>query len=110
MPFGTYTADDGVKAGIYVLTFAQLQPNGNHSVGPDDLRNLYNNPDKNAEIAEFKIDHKAPGKKDYAFNFKLDNSAAVEPGFPRAQVFVAGRTRDVRGSDHCNRRMELVLG
>jgi hypothetical protein len=66
--------------GIYVLTFAQLQPNGTRYVGPDALRNLYNDPDTNAEIAEFKIDHKAPGKKDYAFDLKLDNSAAVEPG------------------------------
>jgi hypothetical protein len=80
VPFGTYTAADGVKVGIYVLRFAQLQPNGKHYVGPDALRNLYNDPDKNAEIAEFKIDHKASGKKDYAFNLKLDNRATAEPG------------------------------
>jgi hypothetical protein len=27
-----------------------------------------------------KIDHKAPGETDCAFNLKVDNSAAVEPG------------------------------
>ncbi len=107
--FGTYTAADGVKAGIYVLRFAQLQPNGKHYVGPDALRNHYNDPDKNAQIAEFKIDHKGPEKKDYAFDFKLDNPAAVEPG-PHALKICSGETRDFRGSDRGNRGMRLVLG
>lgn len=77
--FGTYTLDDGVKSGTYVLVFAQLRQRGNHYFGPDELKNLYNDPDKNAEIAEFKIDHKDPGKQDYSFDLKVAGREAAQP-------------------------------
>ena|SRR5579862_4333451 len=78
--FGTYTLDDGVKSGTYVLVFAQLRQRGNHYFGPDELNNLYNDPAKNAEVAEFKIDHKDPGKLDYAFDLKIAGREAAQPG------------------------------
>ena len=48
-------------------------------LGPDQLKNLYNDPDKNKSIPEFHIDHKAPGRKDYVFDLKLAGKEPVEP-------------------------------
>jgi hypothetical protein len=78
--FGTYTLDDGVKSGTYVLAFAQLRQRGNHYFGPDELKNLFNDLDKNAEFAEFKIDHKDPDKQDYSFDLKVAGRDAAQPG------------------------------
>ncbi len=79
--FSTYEPQDGIKPGKYVLTFAILKERGKFGmVGPDKLNNLYNDPDKNADIAEFKIDHKAPGKSDYSFNLELAGREAATPG------------------------------
>lgn len=62
---------DGVKTGTYVVTFAQPKLVGERRRGPDALENLYNDPDKNAQVPEFKIDHQAPEKKDYVFDLKV---------------------------------------
>jgi hypothetical protein len=75
--FGTYAPHDGIKPGSYVVAFAKLKrmpPRGFE--GPDQLQNLYNDPDKNAREAEFLIEHKVPGKTDYVFDLKV---AGVEP-------------------------------
>ena len=48
-------------AGTYVIVFAVPTDKKKHGyVGPDELKNLYNDPEKNEKIPEFKIDHKAP--------------------------------------------------
>lgn len=80
--FRTYTQGDGVPAGTYVVTFAVLRDVRKHGLeGPDGLNNLYNDPEKNANNAEFKIEHQAPGKSDYRFNLAVAGQAAVsEPG------------------------------
>lgn len=77
--FTTYLGDDGFPAGDYVVTFAMLADTKRGLLGPDQLKNLYNDPEKNKSIAEFHIDHKAPGRKDYAFDLKLAGKEPVEP-------------------------------
>lgn len=75
--FTTYKKGDGVKAGKYILTFAILRRAGKRGiVGPDQLKNLYNDPDKNEKIAQFVIDHQAPGKTDYDFNLDMAGKEA----------------------------------
>ncbi|HUE15288.1 MAG TPA: hypothetical protein VMR25_14050, partial [Planctomycetaceae bacterium] len=51
--------------------------------GPDGFKNLYNDPEKNAKVPEFKIDQQAPGKSDYKFDLKLAGQQEAEPG-PKA--------------------------
>jgi hypothetical protein len=77
--FGTYRKGDGIKAGKYVVTFAVLKRKGKKGLaGPDQLKNLYNDPDKNQQ--NFNIDHQAPGKTDYAFNLDMAGKEAAQPG------------------------------
>ncbi len=76
--FTTYSKDDGVKEGKYVITIAILHRRGKKGyLGPDGLKNRFNDPDKNANSPEFAIDHKAPGKSNYEFNLEM---AGKEPG------------------------------
>ena len=79
--FSSYGIGDGEPAGTYVIVFAALTDKKKHGyVGPDELKNLYNDPEKNEKIPEFKIDHKAPGKADYEFNLKVAGSEKQTPG------------------------------
>jgi len=80
--FESYKKGDGVKPGKYVVTFAILQRGGKKGMhGPDQLKNLYNDPEKNEKITQFVIDHQAPGKTDYAFNLDLAGKEAnTTPG------------------------------
>jgi hypothetical protein len=79
--FSTYLGNDGFAAGDYVVTFAMLADTKRGLLGPDQLKNLYNDPEKNKSIPEFHIEHNAPGRKDYAFDLKLAGKAPVElPG------------------------------
>lgn len=83
--FSTYDRGDGIAAGTYVLSFGVFEYNMKKGLlGPDRLKNLYNDPDKNAQIAEFKIDHKAPGKKDYAFDLQTAGKEPVTSPGPKA--------------------------
>jgi len=80
--FSTFTRGDGVPPGSYAVLFAQLhsQP-GAGMLPPDGLKNLYNDPDKNAEKPEFKIDVSPPGRSDYDFKLDLTGKEAVtNPG------------------------------
>jgi hypothetical protein len=82
--FTSYVKGDGAPVGKYVVTFAQLhQPGakGRHSmgrggfnreyVGPDGLKNLYNDPEKNKAEKDFNIEVAEPGKTDYEFNLQI---------------------------------------
>ncbi len=81
--FHTYTADDGVKPGTYVVIFVKLADTRHRGyVGPDGLHNLYNDPDVN--VKEFTIEHQPPGKRDYVFNLKVDGVPPVEHPGPHA--------------------------
>jgi hypothetical protein len=85
--FNTYGNGDGVKAGQYVVAIAELpveSREGADSRGLDELKNHYNDPDKNAERPEFVIDHKSPGKTDYQFDLKIAGEDPVTSPAPRA--------------------------
>jgi hypothetical protein len=89
--FTTYLKNDGVPTGKYTVTFAQLHSptsKGPHLgrggfsreyVGPDGLKNLYNDPEKNKSEAEFNIDVATPGKGDYDFNLSVAGKTGVSP-------------------------------
>jgi len=77
--FTTYHKDDGCLPGKYILTFAVLRKKFRTGlVGPDQLNNLYNDPEKNAE--RFAIDHQAPGNASYAFNLEIAGKELGTPG------------------------------
>ncbi len=79
--FSTYLGGDGFAPGQYVVTFAMLRESKSGLLGPDQLKNLYNDPENNKNIPEFHIDHKEPGRKDYAFDLKVNGKDAVRtPG------------------------------
>jgi hypothetical protein len=90
--FTTNNAHDGVQVGSYVVTFVQLKdlaaPFGRtRRAGfgpPDELKNLYNDPDKNAEIPEFHVEIKAPGIKDAHFNLAIAGKEPVTDAGPHA--------------------------
>lgn len=88
--FTTYKAGDGIDPGDYVIVFAQLTLDRTDDSyrGPDALKNLYNDPDKNGTNPEFSIKHEAPGKSNYAFNLAVaGQEPVVEPG-PRAVTVI----------------------
>jgi hypothetical protein len=60
--FSTYGRHDGVPAGSYLLAIAKLDRRGGAFAyrGPDQLHNLYNDPEQNAGKPEFQIEHAAP--------------------------------------------------
>jgi hypothetical protein len=82
--FGTYTKGDGIPAGKFIITFAVLNVTMRGLKGPDQLKNLYNDPDRNAEKPEFRIVHEAPGKKDYLFDLKLAGQEAIAVPGPKS--------------------------
>jgi hypothetical protein len=103
--FTTNEPKDGVTAGKYVVTFVQLHPPGltagpkdgpgyrgagfgggvtaKKYTGPDELKNLYNDPDKNSKEKEFSLDLAPPGKGDYEFNLSIAGKE-VAPVAPNA--------------------------
>jgi hypothetical protein len=87
--FTTFNAHDGVECGSYIVTFVQLKnlaaPFGrNKKAGygpPDELKNLYNDPDKNAEVPEFRIEIKSPGITNAHFDLSVaGKEPVVQPG------------------------------
>jgi len=79
--FSTYVGGDGFPPADYVVTFAVLVDNRRGLLGPDQMKNLYNDPEKNKDNPEFHIDHKASGRKDYAFDLKVNGKDEVRsPG------------------------------
>jgi hypothetical protein len=86
--FSTYGVHDGVEAGSYIVTFVQLHhPKGifGHRTSsffqpPDELKNLYGDPDKNAKDPEFKVDLTPPGRDDWHFNLSVAGKEPATPG------------------------------
>ena len=94
--FGTYEKDDGVPAADYVVTFVLLhlptagggrgggrmrQATGpRHFQGPDELKNLYNDPDKNRKLDEFNLKLPNPEKADYNFDLTVANKDQAQAG------------------------------
>ena len=82
--FGTYKKGDGIPPGQFVVAFAVLEVTNRGLLGPDQLQNLYNDPEKNAENPEFHINHQAPGKEDYIFDLKVAGKQGPSTPGPRA--------------------------
>jgi hypothetical protein len=97
--FSTYGLQDGVIPGEYVVTFVELHfgtgnrinafflptsrlgPSPDRYRQPDELKNLYNDPDKNAKNPEFNIDLQPPGYAHYQFNLAVaGQKPVVQPG------------------------------
>jgi hypothetical protein len=94
--FTTLFKGDGVPSGKYIVTFLCLRPTqlpGRRGrlasnprnrltllVGPDELHNLYNDPEKNAEISEFSLDLTPPGKDGYEFDLAVAGRDEATPG------------------------------
>jgi hypothetical protein len=102
--FMTNFPGDGVRVGKYVVGFAALQPlakaKGGGPAGgpkpyrgPDGLKNLYNDPDKNKDIQEFVVEVTQPGRTDYEFNLTVAGKEAVAPG-PHAVKAVSDTSGD----------------
>ena len=78
--------------GKYVMLFARLGYNPRSGfVGPDGLKNLYNDPDVNSKKPEFVIDHQAPGKTGYTFNLSV--AGETPPALPGPKAFVGSGSR-----------------
>jgi hypothetical protein len=83
--FTTYVPKDGVEAGDYVVTIAQLsKEKGRSYLGPDGYQNLYNDPDANEKDAEFAVKHADPGKTNYVFDLKMAGREPVSKPGPQA--------------------------
>jgi hypothetical protein len=82
--FNTYGTDDGVPVGNYIILFAILKPAKTGFHGPDGLKNLYNDPDKNDKIADYHLDLKPPGKSDWAFDLAVAGKEPVTSPGPHA--------------------------
>jgi hypothetical protein len=96
--FTTYLTDDGVPLGKYVVTFAKLKHMPSFSramnrvdryAGGDELKNLYNDPEKNAKIEKFVVDVQQPGKDDYDFDLTVAGKEAAQPG-PNSVITIIG--------------------
>jgi len=90
--FSTNGARDGVESGTYVVTFVQLHhPKAlfGHRASsifeqPDELKNLYSDPEKNAAIPEFNVEIKPPGKTDWHFDLTVAGKEPVTTPGPHA--------------------------
>lgn len=86
--FKTYENGDGAPVGKYAVEFVGLKAHKNRGrsrttpyVGPDALKNLYNDPEKNKDNAAFIVDVKPPGRTDYEFDLKVaDKEGVTAPG------------------------------
>ena len=75
--FFSYTANDGVPVGTYVVLFAELTASRSKGLTqPDALKNLYNDPDKNIQDKNLVVSVTSSGKTDYSFNLDI---AGKEP-------------------------------
>lgn len=100
--FTTNNPHDGTAVGKYVVTFVQFPiPSntgtgaGSHFLapgaglsgvsskryrGPDELKNLYSDPDQNAREDKYVIDLKPPGKDDYEFDLTIAGNDMAPDG------------------------------
>jgi hypothetical protein len=85
--FTTYIKGDGVAPGSYIVCFVELQKpslNADGWLGPDRLKNLYNDPEKNKDNSEFVVEVPSPGKTDWNFNLQIAGKDPVSNPGPNA--------------------------
>jgi hypothetical protein len=88
--FNTYGTGDGLPEGSYVVLFAQPKVGG-----ADGLKNLYNDPDKNAKEPQFQIELAAPGKTNWTFELSV---AGKDPNTtPGEHAVMADRGKKKQG-------------
>jgi hypothetical protein len=79
--FTRYSKGDGVPPGSYTVLFAELMHRkGARSAGTDQLKNLYNDPDK----SPFHVELSPPGKNDWDFNLEVVGKDPVAAPGPHA--------------------------
>lgn len=89
---GSFEFASGVPPGSYILLFAELHEAGLAQLrGPDKLNNLYNDPDRNDQIKEFKIALSPPGITDHVFALTVAGKQAITTPGPHAVLKVGGR-------------------
>ena len=86
--FNTYGTGDGLPAGSYVVLFAQPKTEGG-----DGLKNLYNDPDKNAKEERFQINLTSPGKTDWTFDLAVAGKDPVTTPGEHAVMAERGRKK-----------------
>jgi hypothetical protein len=112
--FSTYDRHDGVATGKYVVTFLELHamkqsgrsggkasksgtpaPSGGATFAqPDELKNLYSDPDTNLKDAKFFLDLQPPGKDDYHFELIVAGKEPLPEPAPHAVRRLAPRQLD----------------
>jgi hypothetical protein len=87
--FTTYLKDDGAPVGKHIVCFVDPRiknalaakkvgarslgrPSVRETGGPDFLKNLYNDPEKNSKDPKFMVDVEAPGNTDANFNLEVN--------------------------------------
>jgi hypothetical protein len=106
-PNGDFSfSHDGVVAGKYIVTFVELHriayrgslfgirtspflPGPEAHRQPDELHNLYNDPDRNAKVEEYVLDLQPPGSSHYQFDLVVAGKKPVEKPGPNAVVGLA---------------------
>lgn len=88
--FSTYLKEDGVPIGSYIVTFVRLRRVGRRLFGlPDELKNLYSDPEKTSERPEFVVDVEVRGKTDYQFDLAVAGQEPIETPGPHAVTRIA---------------------
>jgi hypothetical protein len=86
--FTTYSEHDGAPQGSYIVLFVALKHTflGRHTGyhEPDELKNLYNDPDKNGMNAEFQVEITSGGQADYHFDLALEGKEPAASPAPKA--------------------------
>jgi len=86
--FNTYGTGDGLPVGSYVVLFAQPKTEGG-----DGLKNLYNDPDKNAKEERFQINLTSSGKTDWTFDLAVAGKDPVTTPGEHAVMAERGRKK-----------------
>jgi hypothetical protein len=102
---GSFVFRNGVEPGQYVITFVELHARGgaqksdtggarmvrgnNSPRGfqqPDELKNLYNDPNKNIKDPTFNLNLAFPGRDDFQFDLAVAGKEAVDKPGPNAII------------------------
>ncbi len=88
--FTSYVKGDGAPVGSYVVLFGLMKRGGRAKPGyfpPDELHNLYNDPD----TSPFKIELPASGLRDKEFDLETAGKPPVATPGPHAVTQITGR-------------------